>query len=843
MDTPHTEFRPSKAEGLLSSQFSFPELPLPTRAAPPEQTGDGCLMPAVLLGLGQTGMELLQQFRRSVGEAFGAFERVPCLKILYVDTDPETLHASTATSAAALAPGEVVPARLNRASHYLKPRRNGSTLVEGWFDPQLLYRIPRNPATVGLRQLGRLAYLDHYRAIETKLREALEAVAKPDALGTADRGTRLGLRTNRPRVYVVANLAGGTGGGMFLDAAYTARLKLRQLGYADPDVVGLFFVPAADKANAKGPALANAYAGLRELYHYGLTDSTFGAGYDEVGGTVRDAGALFARVMIVPLPPGPRGAAGGSFADPIRQAADVLRRELLTPLGRTCDAAREQIDRPEGEVTVSAFGQTAFTWPRQAILAQTARWLGATVLSRWVTSSPDKLRGYVSSWLETRWRLEKLHPDPLLATLRQHADATLGKPAGEFFAAEAKQFQARGWFAREPDPLKVRAALQKVQHLVGMPDERSVQRMAGQLEADMDRAAQHLLAEVGPKFARLATTLLEHPDYRVVGAEEAVKVIQENLDKIVVDFNDRSVTVGQQAIDAFYVAHRYCDPELGARKPAAAEVGEALKAYPLARIESLVLRALARVYASVSTQLSDQLREIRFCRQRLEEMMSRLRQPRTDVLPPGELTLLPAGLDSMERAVRALQESIGAEELRGFDKLLQTHIETEFTALFNVCLSSPNMFGTLQGFVESQARSYLAERFGTFSVADMFFARYPDYPAAGGVLRRLYEQALPAVKVPPSVRGEEVAVFAVPPGAEGEPIMRVASHALADTGAVTADTTDEVFVYREFPRLPLTALPQLGPLAEDAYRVALDGPNGSPHCRTDVTAWSDVEVG
>ena len=149
------------------------------------------------------------------------------------------------------------PARLNRPAHYLKPRRNGRSLIEGWFDPQTLYKIPRNPATVGLRALGRLAFLDHYRVFAEKLINSLDVVHAP--------GRAAPPRTERRDSACAPTVRGSTSSpasaaepaaACFIDAAYTARHKLRQMGYADPDVVGVFLLPAAERG-LKGPALAN----------------------------------------------------------------------------------------------------------------------------------------------------------------------------------------------------------------------------------------------------------------------------------------------------------------------------------------------------------------------------------------------------------------------------------------------------------------------------------------------------------------------------------------------------------------------------------------------------------
>src|SRR5204863_5618532 len=106
----------------------------------------------------------------------------------------------------------------------------------------------------------------------------------------------------------------------------------------------------------------------------------------------------------------------------------------------------------------------------------------------------------------------------------------LGQSPEAVFANEASPFATRGWFAREPDPARLWQALARLQQLVGMPDERSVQRTVGQLETKLDEAADTVAREYGPRVTRLATTLLEHPDYRLVGAEEAAKQAQDLID-------------------------------------------------------------------------------------------------------------------------------------------------------------------------------------------------------------------------------------------------------------------------------------------------------------------------
>src|SRR5260370_41106383 len=95
----------------------------------------------------------------------------------------------------------------------------------------------------GVGALGRVAYWGHYRLISRRLRQELVNALDGPALKQAASDTGLGVRSNRPRVYVVASLAGGTGSGIFLDLAFTARTLLKELGYAQPDLGGLVVTP------------------------------------------------------------------------------------------------------------------------------------------------------------------------------------------------------------------------------------------------------------------------------------------------------------------------------------------------------------------------------------------------------------------------------------------------------------------------------------------------------------------------------------------------------------------------------------------------------------------------
>jgi len=844
-ETPKTELRFKRDEAPGSSHHV--EVQSPAREAPPEITGPGSLVPTVIIGIGQIGIDVVRKFRRQVIDRHGSFERLAHLRLICIDTDPDTLQAASASdSTSAVGGNEVIPMRLNRASHYLKPRRNGRSLIEGWFDPQTLYRIPRNPQTLGLRCLGRLAFCDHYRTFAAKLREDLENCATPDALAQADRYTKLGTRSNRPRVYVVAGLAGATGGGMFIDAAYAARYRLKMLGYANPEVVGLFLLPIFDRTVVKPQAIGNTFAALKELHHYSLPVTVYTAAHDDRDGNINEADAPFSRFFTLPLEHPTKQAASSAAAAEADSAsslaADFLRHDLLSPMGRRIDESRREIEeiRQPAPITTCVFNQASFIWPKQIILSQASRWLGEALVTRWLKADMIVIRDPVRAWLKDRWNAEELGPEPIIARLQQACEKITNQPLDNMFVAEAQPFIPRGWFAREPDATRLWQAHTRLLQLVGVPDEKSMQRQVGQIEHTISEAADVLLRDLGPRLTRMPRMLLEHSDYRLTGAEEAILQLESLLTQLMERYEPLANDMSAKAVEAYYVVQSYLNAERGHRKPSAAELAESLRNYPKWRYQSLVMRQVCRIYMVLRGQLADLAREFQFCRQRLEDLMTRFRAIPLETISHPETTLFPAGCTSIEGAVKALRDSIRPEELRALDKNLQRHIEQAYQALFSVCMSSINMLGNLQGIVEEQTRSFLASRLGDSNVGAMFFGRFPDNDGAMKAVKHIHDQADSPSKTGRPV-SQEICALAVPEGEKQEAFEQIARQSLPGKVLDFVPSSEEILVYREWPKFPLSALSQVSPQAEDTYNQLQQTSQGNPHTRTDVREWFDID--
>lgn len=844
MDTAPTQLgKPGDPPSKSIADF---DLPMPVRIAPPEQKGDGSLVPALIIGLGESGLRVLRRFRQMIADRFGNFEKVPVLKEIYIDTDAETLQSATTarTSGGSFTTDEVIAARLNRAGHYLKPRRNGRSLIEGWLDGQALYKIPRNAVTLGIRAFGRLAFCDHFRTIAQKIRNDLEAITHPDAMGISDRNTRLGLRSNRPRVYIVANVGGGTGSGMFIDAAYTARHKLKQLGYENPEIVGILILPALDRSSNKTQAMANTFAAMTELNHFSKPDTTFSFSYDDRDSNVNDPLPPFTRVIVLPPPP-PATASGGA-ADPFQKAASLLRRELTTPFGCAADQAHQRQNQatPASEAqvtTVATFGEASFSWPKQTILTKAACALGQRLLDNWLIGDVHKFRDVVARMVKETWEREEFHQEAIIAALHKVCEQHLGQSPETLFNLEAEPFVPKGWWRRDPDPVKLWQAVDRLQQIVGYPEDGKPQRVIGKLEYLLAEAGEMITRQLSERIGRLPAELLEKPDFRVIAAEAAIALMRELIDTVLRQFEPLCRELGLKAIEAYIVLSRAIEPEKGQAKPKPADVAESLKCYPKWRYQSLVLRQVCGVYHVLKGSLADQSREITFCRQRLEEIGERLKLDAAQATTEPDAKLLPPGCLSIDHAVSQLLEKLTPEDLRTIDCKLQTQIEQAFAGLFSVCTKSINLISDLQALMLEQTRNLLSTRLGEVNIVDMFVEKYRQTSAAVQAVQQAYNEALPSLLRAGAYRGPELCILGVPSGEDGEAFHPVARQALPRVDPVLAVSTDEILIYREYSKLPLSLLPQLGPLAVDAYKQQF-GPNLiSPHTRSDIPRWADLE--
>jgi serine/threonine protein kinase len=825
--------------------------PTPARQAPAELRGEGGLFPALVVGVGQLGLQVLQRLRGSIVKRFGSATQLPNVRLLHIDTDLDAVKAATrGPASSALSVQEVLVAPLNRPSHYLRPRENRPK-VEAWLDPRMIYRIPRAQTTNGVRALGRLAFVDNQRSIARRLQADLDGCLNPAALGLAGRQTGLGVRSNRPRVYVVAGVGGGTGGGMFLDLTYTVRHLLKHAGYEQPDVTGLLLLPPTQGTRARTLPLGNAYAALTEINFFATPGNSFAAQYREREAPVLDPDPPFARSFVLPLP---SAADSNAARDTFELASQFLYRDLTAPLGKAADEARAELQAPgRGGQRCSTFGLYQVAWPRRDLLRNSARRLCHQLVQRWMSRDTKPLAKGVREWLDEQWKAHELGADQFIAGLRAQCEKALGKapedvlqapaaPLTQRYAEMGRAAAAKKSKAPLPDvpPEEVALILAQLEELIGKPQDDGAAEAPNNLIKVLRESSEALAARWEQTLTELTVRLIEQPAYRLAGAEEAVRQAIATIEQLLQHHEPLIKDLTRRAGEAYLRLRSMIHAvRPGGRRLVMppGDVLELLRSYPKWRFQALMLQQVSGAFLGLRGHLSDELREINFLRVRLTELGRMLESPpeADQAEAPRRLrNVFPAGCKTMQEAADKFVAAFTPDLLLQLDKQIQEVLLRDFTALVHVCTSSKNMLKDVEGAMVQTAMDFAGAMLAEPNVGDLLQEQFADPDEVSRAVAGFHAEAAPGLSPagPGGAEATELFVVAVPPGSDA--FLSMTDHALRDAEPKVADSHDDIILYRELANLPLAALELMGPRGQEAYRTLTATEHFTPHTRVDL---------
>ena len=803
--------------------------------APPTREGAGVLFPALVVGIGQTGLAVIRRLREFTRLRFGQ-ATIPTLRYLYLDTDGDAVHAAS-MGHDALLPHEIVHLKLNRPAHYLQ--REGLPPVDHWLPPGTLYQLPKTSGPAeGVRAFGRLALCDHYRSVVARIRQELETLLSDDFLDKTAKQFGLGLRSNQTRAYVVANLAGGTGGGSFVDLAYILRQELRQFGYRKLETVGMLLVPPPDKSMPR-KALANTYAALAELNHY-ATGEQYKTRFDTAESPIVDGATPFDRTAILQLPKKIRPRDQHKIAG---SAARVLFLEFFTPVGKAADYIRSvaPFDPYSGPV-VQPLGLYRLSWPRPELLAAITKRFALHLLRRWSEKETTHLREPINWWLADQWVKYRLAPDDLLGRLDAAVRSSLGDCADVVFDAVVGSLKVRTPGAAKIDAMATVEVLDQLLKLVGKPDvEQS--NTASSLKVLVEAEAKSATLEIEAQLSEIAVSFIEQPQYRLAGAEEALNQITNRLKEAIEGLEVEAKPLGRSLTECYARLFPLISGlnasggfgKLVSRKGAiTAELLEMMTAYPRKRYRYTLLTTAMTLYRGLLSNIPEYLRDVGYCRSRLESFAQTVDSEKTaDANSESGEFILPAGCADLDSAADQFIAAMPTEEIMEFDRGLQTQIETKYRKLVNICLS-PDRSSEFAPLLTQAARTYLDIRLEKADPAEAL-ARYRGSGRdCETVLSKMFDDAMPSLiapgtKPPPL----EATLLAAPEGPAGDQLRRLAADANPGVEFIPAVLFEDVVMIREFPRMPIADLPQLAGEGRAAYQAQRTA-DQSPHARVDV---------
>jgi hypothetical protein len=523
-------------------------------------------------------------------------------------------------------------------------------------------------------------------------------------------------------------------------------------------------------------------------------------------------------------------------------------------------------------------------WPRRQMLERAARALCRRLVVRWMTKDAKPLREALRPWVQKQWDDLGLSLEQLIARYQQGCEVVLKQPPEGVFAellatVQAALPQPGKQAGAQPQPLTMSVVvetMEKLEHLLGVPEEarkgrpgQSGNNPPSTLEQALLGVAGVLREEYDQKLAELVVRLIEDPQYRLAGAEEALRQLAEQTERALRNHEELARELHQRAVAAQQRIQEIIDkpdtaPQSGSwktpftRRGSSApsnqtlELLELLRLYPKCRYQSLVLQRVNALYVSLRGQLSDQLREVDFCRARLGELQTFFEEPKEAARradPTAGRCLLPEGCKSLDESVRKIDESVTAEHLHDLDRKMQLLIRKNFRALVQVCMTAGSVLRTLAPAMLQESKGFLEPRLAATDVAETFLEQQQTAPPAGGSdTERLRQDLLNAYrKAAPELRGKftpaETFVLSVPAGSGGQEFRDLTRQVPGVPRMVDATAPpDEITFYREYNQLSLAELEQYGPAAQEAYRKLLAQEYLTPHSRVDITEWQPAGV-
>ncbi len=600
------------------------------------QPSTGALRPTVVVGIGGFGRRSLMELRCRLLDRFGDLEKIPVIRFLYVDSDPDAIKASQRGAAeVAFGQHEVYHLPLQAVSHYR--RRQLDQLVE-WLPREKLYGMPRSLKTQGVRALGRLAFTDNYQRLLARLKREILQATHPDAIYQAVAQTGLALRDNIPRVYVIGSATGGAS-GYLPDLGYAARRLLKQMSQADSPVVSFLFCGAPEDPATPKSEQANLYATLTELNHFSDSAVPFSAQYGVDGPRLVDEGQPFDQVYLLSQ----HHRSPDARRDVLSHMGSYLFHELTTPLGLRLDSCRLRRSMTTPFRSLGTFG----VWfPRGLLLRMAARTACQRVLDDWQAKAADGFSPPEQSVVDSACARviadSELLPEALATRISELAAGHIDLQPREALTRLLVSFeeQSKQSIALDDPGAWAQQTLGRVRDWLGggvaPPGVNVIQQRRSPLTRALEASAGQLALDWDAKFAEVIAGLMENGGRRVAMAEAAVKRLIQFCDqsltehKTRVQQQDARTHEAQEALDS---ALDTCvnggggwSLFVGRSRRSVRVFVDHLAAFARQCLTEDISAGILQFFAALRGKLGDRLRDLEFCRQRLRELQENLAQ-------------------------------------------------------------------------------------------------------------------------------------------------------------------------------------------------------------------------
>jgi hypothetical protein len=282
---------------------------------------------------------------------------------------------------------------------------------------------------------------------------------------------------------------------------------------------------------------------------------------------------------------------------------------------------------------------------------------------------------------------------------------------------------------------------------------------------------------------------------------------------------------------------------------------EQIRTFARVRLQEDLADATAKFYRALRGRIDELLREVAFCRTRLDTIIQSLESPlahlpasadtpvsvaeealQHTLHPTNTLNIvLPAGDTHIERAANKIVKTLKPSDIQRLEVALQKLVLEPRGGLKSLCQLNADMHRTLVGPLIEQTTAFLSEWLPVTDVTEVEVATAQARQVeVTERIKNYYARAIPAcgaesdsetlVLIPDTESGRKF----------GECVKAVVPAALLIS--VHGSATDLMFC-REHTNLRPDEVAELLAACQPAYYQTLASPHTSPHARFDVTEW------
>lgn len=784
----------SKVESLRDIQLDSLDESLPEQVAPPPgpvaegeensiqcdmgmtiaQPDTGALRPTLIIGLGAFGRKALLELRCRFLDRFGDLSKVPLLRFLCIDSDPEAVNTAVRGAAeVALTRSEFYHLPLQPVVNY---RRRSLEELSEWLPREKLYAMPRSLQTQGSRALGRLAFADNQQRLVARLRREIQEITNPDTIYQSVSQTGLALRDATPRVYVIG-AAGGGSSGLLPDLGYALRRLLAQLRHPDSPVHGFLLCGAPQDPATPRQEQANIYATLTELNHFSDPTIRFAAQYGVDGQRIVDEGSPYHSLYVLPL----ANRTPVAQEETVAHLGNYLFHELTTPLGLRLDHLRHGDDLSSARgpgvgqlaVPLRSFGTYAVWFPRGLLLRLAARQACRKLIEGWLANSRDDLSDQALDAIRAFLQRSTGNPDFQPAAVGRRIDSLTqagsptdaGTTPGEVLASMLAKLeeQVHQPVAQEDPGNWAKQALARIKDWVGSGEgeEEVNDWRKTRLTRALGAASQKVAEEWDHLFSGELFILMEHPGARVAAAELALEQLQVYCQKAAEAqkglIAEQAAQSAQAWVKVDQAIHECVSSTGGFRLFGGRSKTRQLRAFmdtlshfARMRLAEELLGAVRHCFASLAGRLAERGRDLGFVRQRLRHLHQNLERGPADpeeelgnTRPGADYTLthsplpstesfweairqsatarvvLPDGEGDLERAALRFLQALSPEQWTLLDKELNERILVPRGGLQGACMNSGDLTRQLSEPLLTEAGQLLSQHLPIMDVAQI----------------------------------------------------------------------------------------------------------------------------